>query len=587
MSHPDERRLGPVMELSEFVRVVDRRGADLSWFLGAGCSVSAGVPSAEQMILDFKRRLYSAEERVALDDLPLNDPSARQRLEQHFAQDSRFPPLDSAEEYAAYFEELYPNESDRRRYIHDLVSDATPSYGHIVLSALLAINKLNVIWTTNFDPIVEEATAVVLGSARRLRVATLAEPEVASRVIAQSDWPLLVKVHGDFQSERLKNTAGETRRQDEELRAELTEYLRRAGLIVVGYSGRDQSVMDVLTAALDAPRPYQAGLFWLVRRGQEPLPTVRTLIDAARSKGVDAWFVEVESFEELMSEVRLILELPQSIKDHLNRYQPPKRFSGFSMPPREGGWPAIKLNAIPVVRYPRTARLIRCRVGGTSEVRAAIREGDVEAIAVRRSDGVIAFGDDDDLSRAFAPFAPVELDYASIDPGRSWRQETADMGLLYDAIVHAIRKTRPVLVRRARGEHVLVVDPAQVSNPLLADLKKAVRGPLVGTVVGGNSEWAEAVRLRMEFRHGNLWLIYEPYVWSLPTDDEVADQARKNFVREKQVPRYNRIWNDMLRAWANVLTGGDKESWLTSIGTSDGVDATFVIKRLNAMARSM
>lgn len=574
------------MELAEFVRLVDRRGADLSWFLGAGCSVSAGVPSAEQMILDFKRRLYSAEERIPLADLELSDPAVRHRLTQHFSQDGRFPRVGAPDEYAVYFEELYRSESDRRRYIHELVADAAPTYGHVVLAALAAVQKLNLVWTTNFDPIIEEAAAIVLGAARRLRVASLSEPEVASRVISQSDWPLLVKLHGDFQSERLKNTADEVRRLDELLRDELTEYLRRSGLVVVGYSGRDESVMEALTASLEASNPYRAGLFWILRRGQQPMPRVRELLEAARGKDVDAWFIEAESFEELMSEIRLALELPSAITGHLDRFQPAKRFTAFSMPPREGGWPIVKLNAIPIVRYPRTARLIRCAIGGTAEVREAIHSAGVNAIAVRRSDGVVAFGSDEDLIRVFSPYGEVELDYAPIDPGRSWRQETADMGLLYDSIVHALATSRPVSAKRTRGQHALVVDVHREEEVLYGDLKRAVKGPLTGKIPGTECVWAEALRLRLEFRHGSLWLVYEPFVWSERSEDSAIDLRRENFVREKQVRRYNRVWNDLLQAWANVLTGADKEAWLTTIGTSDGVDATFVLKRLNAVARS-
>ncbi|MDQ4144822.1 MAG: SIR2 family protein [Actinomycetota bacterium] len=573
--------------LPEFVRVIERRGPNLGWFLGAGASISAGVPSAEQLILRFQKMIYATEQRVPVEALDLADPAIRHRLRQHFAADSRFPTRGATEEYAAYFEAVYPNAADRRHYIQTWAEESTPSYAHIVLASLMSLGKLNVVWTTNFDAAVEDAAAIVLGRARRLRVAALQEPEVASRVISQGDWPLLVKLHGDYLSERLKNTSDELRAQDRRLRQELQEYLRRAGLIVVGYSGRDNSVMDALTAALEAPQPFQAGLFWVVRRGEQPYERVRELIRTAQQRGVDAHIVEVESFEELMSDVRLTVEVTPDLEQHLNRFQPRRRFSGFSIPPREGGWPILKLNALPVVQYPRTARLVRCKIGNTAEVRSAIEAVGIDAVAIRRSDGVIGFGRDQDFLEAFSPFGDVELDYGTVDPSRSWRQETSDMGLLYDALVRGLARSRPVVAKRRHRQHVLAVGREHDSDPLLADLRRAVKGQLRGTVPDTDSAWAEAVQLRLEHRFGRLWLIYEPIVWSAHHEDDEVDLARKNFVRERQVRRYNQVWNDMLGAWSNILTLGDKESWVTALECSDGVNATFVIQRANALTRSI
>src|SRR5690348_16373805 len=92
-----------------------------------------------------------------------------------------------------------------------------------------------IIWTTNFDKVIEDGAATVLGSTGRLVVADLAEPEKARQAIQQHRWPLLGKIHGDFHSERLKNTVAELQQQDSQMRGTLIEACKSQGLLLIGY----------------------------------------------------------------------------------------------------------------------------------------------------------------------------------------------------------------------------------------------------------------------------------------------------------------------------------------------------------------
>lgn len=119
----------------------------------------------------------------------------------------------------------------------------------------MALGRVRLIWTTNFDKNVEDASAKVLGGTGRLTVATLDSAAIAEESIAEERWPVLAKLHGDFQSRRLKNTSDELITQNERLRTTLIDQSKRFGLVVAGYSGRDQSVMDALERGLDNDRP--------------------------------------------------------------------------------------------------------------------------------------------------------------------------------------------------------------------------------------------------------------------------------------------------------------------------------------------
>jgi len=157
------------------------------------------------MIWDFKRTLYCAAQKISIRSCSdLGSPVLRARLQRYFDSIGGFPPENSDDEYAHYFEVTYPAEPDRRRYIEGLVSAASPSYGHIALAALLKLDKVRIVWTTNFERMAEDAAILLLGSSGRLVAATLDTPQLAMQAMNEGRWPLLVKLHGDFQSRRLK-----------------------------------------------------------------------------------------------------------------------------------------------------------------------------------------------------------------------------------------------------------------------------------------------------------------------------------------------------------------------------------------------
>jgi NAD-dependent SIR2 family protein deacetylase len=561
------------LSVDDLVLRIKSAGQALHWLAGAGVSSSAGVPTAWDLIYDFKRTLYALAKRHPITDLDAADPDVRLRLDAHFLGRDGFPAPGDPEEYAAFFEAVHQDAASRQRKIEEVLRDASPkpNLGHLVLASMWQLGLLHAVWTTNFDDVLEQAAAEVSGAPRWLTVADLAEPSKAERAFTDTSLPLLVKMHGDFQSQRLDNTKTELT-ADNQLRRTLTEAVRTRGLVVVGYSGRDASVMDALAAALDADRPFSAGLYWVVRPGSRLLPRVSELLESARSHGAEARLVECASFEELMQAVRVLLPVDAKLEGLFNRFQPAKRISEFASPSTGGRWPKLRLNAVAVAEHPRSARLVKCTIGGSAEVRAAILAAGVDAVAARRKDGVIAFGRDEDLLTAFREHQPT-LDYSRLDPAFN-----ADIGLMYDALVAALGRSRPLL---RRGRRLLIVDPDQVGSSALEPLRRAGLGDLAGRIPGTSGAWAEGIELRLELRHETLWLIYAPTVWPERTDDADEYHRRREWTRERQVKRYNRPYTALLKAWADVITNSAPEARLQALGLGrGGTDAEFTIKRL-------
>jgi len=117
------------MQYEEFLRVYAVRAPNLMWFLGAGTSASAGIPTASALIWQFKRTLYCAAQHVSVKSCEdLSSASVRGKLQAYFDAIGTFPPENSPDEYAFYFESTYGDAADRRAVIDKYVSGASPTW---------------------------------------------------------------------------------------------------------------------------------------------------------------------------------------------------------------------------------------------------------------------------------------------------------------------------------------------------------------------------------------------------------------------------------------------------------------------------
>ena len=511
----------------------------------------------------------------------LRSPTTKARLQAYFDASGSAPPEDDPAEYSHYFELAYPDERDRRRFLETFLSAASPSWGHAALAALIGSDLVRVVWTTNFDRLVEEACAKVPGAISGLRVADLAAPEKAADAFRDESWPILVKLHGDFHYRRLKNTAEELRAQDASLRAVLAESARRFGLVVAGYSGRDTSVMDALRQGIHDGAGYPGGLFWMARDGDPLLAEVLALISAAQEQGIDAHVVRAPTFDELASDVCQMFNVAtRTLESTVGARR--SLVSDAPIPTAGSGWPTVRLNAYPLSSWPQTCRLIRCDAGGTKEVREALRTSGGTAIGIRKRSGVVGFGRDEDFRKAFAGANITGLD---LHPIPELRPEY--LGLLTDALGIALARNRAVLVERVGRRLFVLVDPADTAGPSYTALRRATRGALSGTLPGVELKWFEAARVRLEERLGRLWFLVEPTIFltGLREAEDAARAQAREFVRERMASRYNRTWNDLFEAWSGVLFEGRQGLTISAFGTSAGVDAEFSVSGVTAFSR--
>src|ERR1700681_2003980 len=94
------------MKEQDFLRHFAQNARQLMWFMGAGTSRSAGLPTATDIIWDLKLKFYCAEENQDVKAHDINNKAIKRKI-QNFMDSQRFPPLESPQEYSFYFGLLF------------------------------------------------------------------------------------------------------------------------------------------------------------------------------------------------------------------------------------------------------------------------------------------------------------------------------------------------------------------------------------------------------------------------------------------------------------------------------------------------
>jgi hypothetical protein len=260
-------------------------------FLGAGASWNSGVKTADQMVEDWRRQLYERSGKR------LKYPNWLKRQNWY----------NTDEEYAVLFDTIYDLPSQRRDFIERCLENAHPTWGYVYLASLLQAQVFNAVFTTNFDDLINESCYLY---SENVRPIVCAHDSEVSNVRISMKRAKLIKLHGDFLFDNIKNTPSETKRLEKNMESKLAEFGREYGLIVVGYGGRDNSVMSVLEKLLDESEYYKHGIYWCLRKNDSPRSRVQTILARERVKAI-----EITGFDELMALIhrKAGIPLPSSL----------------------------------------------------------------------------------------------------------------------------------------------------------------------------------------------------------------------------------------------------------------------------------
>lgn len=295
------------MSAHEFVRRLKSNSGEsdrhYTFWIGAGCSVSSGIPAAAALVKDnWLPRLYDFKNPgVSLDEW------AQETFED-------YDPENLGVLYGPLMNALFLLKDDRQRETERLCQAAEPGYGYAILAGLMSRPDgiFSAALTTNFDDLIADS----MYSYWNRRPLVIQHDALASFIRpGRVRRPLVVKVHGDHRLSPM-HTDIETSELEEGIRKGVQGLLHDRGVIFMGYSGNDQGVIKALKGL--PPEAIPLGVWWV--SSSEPTGAIRSWLSDR-----NATWVHASGFDELMLLLQQKFEIPhptaQKFEEMIERYQ--------------------------------------------------------------------------------------------------------------------------------------------------------------------------------------------------------------------------------------------------------------------------
>lgn len=420
-----------MIDKNEFLRSFEVRPVgSLGVFLGSGASLSAGIPTANMLVWEFKRKLYCDHFQIKEEKFKdLESESNKKILQSYFDTQQGYPSLNSKDEYYFYFEKCFPKSIDRKFFIQRKVGNINPTIGHKCLGELINSGKIDHVFTANFDELIENGIkAVNVGKS----IITISPDNAGSlSELSNSSYPKIIKLHGDYRYDRLQNTGQETQSLDATLRDNLLAISKEKGLIVIGYGGNDNSIISVLKDALLAEKPFPYGLIWCIRKGQATNKDVEEIVQCANKKNNLSGFLEIANFDEFLYELYSKCNLKNSEIEKIanNLFQQLRPFVSTQSNQTTG---SIKLNGLPITSYPKSIYSFNVSISSWQEMRS-LTDGK-EIIASFHGGKIFAFGELDTIKQVFAGKMTSDIMINDIESKWALNSDSFYMGMLYELI---------------------------------------------------------------------------------------------------------------------------------------------------------
>jgi len=582
------------MNIDEFLSHYILNAPQIMWFLGAGSSRSAMMPSAYDIIWDLKRMYYCTKENQNITDNELSNEAIKNKI-QKYLNDLGCPAPGSDDEYSYYFKFVLGDDPHmHQKYLQEKLhpNGISINSGHRILSALMDIKKAKLLFTTNFDSVIENAYSSVIG--KELHSFSLEGSAAALNALNNEEFPIYAKMHGDFRYYEMKNLPDQLKENDKEIERCFINACSRYGLIVIGYSGRDKNIMSAFDKAIQQENAFPKGLFWFTSFHGNIFPSVQKLIDDARRKGINAHIVEVETFDVFLNRIwKLIPNKPAELDAKIRRaiYE----FPNISKYTGNSGFPIIRTNVFPVMKIPE-----KCLAIETVKPLSYLEFVDKIKIAksaaiLSKQETILAWGSENEIGKVFSASEIKSKKVADLKDYLDVNN-THTRAFLIRALARGIVRDKPLKLRKKHGAYYAVISSLHEKfSDIEPKLKEALKtydfntnkqvlpASLAGRVPNlDETYWMEAAEITLDFYDEKFWLVVRPDIWIEP---DIRRKDAKDFLTNRKRNRYNATQNLLIDAWKEILLGFDKETTVKAFEDNVDNNPIFVISSTTAFSQ--
>lgn len=543
------------MKEDQFLRdFASRLHPDLIFFLGAGASKSSGIPTAWELTWYFKRDIYSSRNNIspeALKDITL--PNIQKIIQTWI--DINFLGIDS-NEYAFFFEKAYPTSQARKRIISKYVSSSSASIGYQSLGALIRNKRIRNLITTNFDNLIEKVypDVFVVSDESSHRASDL---EIAGEKVQ------LVKLHGDFRYDLLRNTPDEIQKINNQIEERLKDFFKEFGIVVIGYSGRDNSMMSLFEQLTEEENVFSKGFYWCIRSDDIINQRVQNIISKLKAKDVNADFIEIDSFDDLMAHLFKQAGVRDEVIEKLIKEKYEQRIPFLFDTGNNGKPPAIMTNSIRIEDYPTTAYKFETDINSWEDIEKTIGVNEVIA-SLSKGPSIIAIGNRPLIESVFKGHIKNQLEIFNILDDHLIRLNEK-RGFVFKLYYDIINK---------HFEHGLGLSRYRKRTFFNSNHPENHQSQWIGQAC----IYHRAFSYSLEYREKDLFLIIKPTIIPMRSDkSSFAPEISKVLTNEILSSKYNSETKQMLSYWLDIIKNGKQKIEITYPVNADPPSAKFVI----------
>lgn len=500
----------------------------MSFLLGAGASVSSNIPSGGQMVWDFKRTLYCTANKIRTSLYgDLSKENVQKEIQSYFDGKDGYPKLWSTEEYSFYFEKCYPSRSDREYYIRNKVRDIKPSLGYLCMGEMIINGKIDLVATTNFDNLVQAGVHSINPGFSIKTISSAVSNSVGFAL--NEGFPNIIKLHGDYLFDKLKNTTSELQNLEDEIADIWKSSIKENGLIVIGYAGNDNSVMSVLEDLIKEG-DIKKGVYWCKTKDSKLSERAQKFMENACNDNEQSAVVEIEDFDDLMYSIYVAMNLNNSNIDELWKANDKKQEITYNS---IGRHTEIAItNALHAIQFPKKCYVFSSNISTWKELRATINDS---CVAILHKGKVWALGSMNGISEAFADKITSNIEEMDI-PTYMIKLENSDViGMFYEII----------------GKFL-------ISKGLIAYGKNKYFDRSSRRLINDCFVY-DAIKISLSFVDDNVIMNLLPTVHVLKSDESQLDRFRYQSIVNNEISKlYNKQMDEKIDIWIKKLSNNRK-----------------------------
>ena len=246
--------------------------------LGAGASKTSGIMSGQELVDIWDSELTERNK----------ESHEKWKTENGITEENKYG------FYSQFYERRFMRQpSDGYNYLEKLMGSAKPGIGYVMLAYILtkSESKLNVVITTNFDHLTEDAVSYYTHTIPLV----VGHESLAHYITKQINRPTIVKIHRDLLFDP-KNTEKDVETLHAKWNKALDNIFSEYNPVFIGYAGNDKSLMNFL---MKNSKKFAEGKwktpYWLIYKTENLSDGVKSFLD-----NTNGYLVKHDGFDEVM-----------------------------------------------------------------------------------------------------------------------------------------------------------------------------------------------------------------------------------------------------------------------------------------------